>query len=153
MRKRLSRNGTFIIYALSLAALFFLLRWLELRLLIFDHAFEVYIGAIALLFTSLGIWLALKLMTPKTVVVEKQVVVPEKPFALNTGAMDAAGISRRELEVLELMARGLSNREIAAELFVSLNTVKTHTSNLFEKLEARRRTMAIEKAKKLGLIP
>src|SRR6476646_5689181 len=111
MRKRLSRNGPFIIYALALAALFFLLRWLELRLLIFDHAFEVYIGAIALLFTGLGIWLAVKLMTPKTVVVEKPVIVPEKPFAINTAAMDASGISRRELEVLELMARGLSNRE------------------------------------------
>ena len=153
MRKAILRNRQLLLYGGSLALLLFLLRWLELRLIIFDHSFEVYIGAIALLFTALGIWLAQKLTRPKTVLVEKQVFVPEQPFRLNEPEMEKLGISRRELEVLELMSAGLSNQEIAGKLFVSLNTVKTHSSRLFEKLDAKRRTQAIEKAKKLRLIP
>ncbi len=147
-----AKNKQLIIYGCSLAVLLFLLKWLELRFLIIDHAFEVYIGAIAVVFTVLGIWLAIKLMKPKTVVIEKEVYVSNPDFTLNEPELDKLGISRRELEVLQLMSEGLSNQEIAAQLFVSLNTVKTHSSRLFEKLEVRRRTQAIEKAKRLGLI-
>lgn len=147
-----------IIYGLSLAALLFVLKWLELRFIIIDHALEIYIGAIAAIFTGLGIWLALKLAKPKvqTVVVEKQVYVPQNPageFSLNETELNKLGISRRELEVLQLIAEGLSNQEIAARLYVSLNTVKTHSSRIFEKLDVKRRTQAIEKAKRLSLIP
>lgn len=149
----LMRKKNILLYGVSLAVLLLLLRWLELRLVILDNAFEIYAGAIALVFTALGIWLAMRLMKSKTVVVEKEVFVSNADFVLNEKEMEKLGISRRELEVLELMAQGLSNQEIAARLFVSLNTVKTHSSNLFEKLDVKRRTQAAEKAKKLGLLP
>ena len=145
-----------LLYGISLAILLFLLRWLELRFIIFDHAFEIYIGAIALVFTALGIWLALKLTKPKIerVLVEKEIYIERaRDFVFNEAAFTRLGISKRELEVLQLMAEGFSNAEIAARLFVSLNTIKTHASNLFFKLDVSRRTQAIEKAKSLCLIP
>ena len=144
-----------MLYGVAMAALMFLLKWLELRLIIFDHAFEIYVGAIALIFTGLGIWLALKLSKPKaeTVVVEKEVYVRAEPFLLNEEALNTLNLSKRELEVLKLMAEGLSNHEIAERLFVSLSTVKTHSRNLFDKLGVARRTQAIDKAKKLFIIP
>jgi two-component system, NarL family, response regulator LiaR len=156
IRQFLSKNKTILLYGSSLAMLLFLLKWLELRYVIFDHALEVYIGAIAIIFTALGIWLALKLTKPKihTVLVEKEVYVQNTgSFVLNETEMARLGLSKRELEVLQLMAEGFSNGEIAARLFVSLNTVKTHASNLFIKLDVSRRTQAIEKAKRLSLIP
>jgi len=139
-----------IYYGISLAGLLFLLRWLELRLLIFSHSFEIYAGMIAAIFMILGVWLAIKLMKPKTIVIEK-----EQPhaFQFDFKTCQSLGISKRELEVLGLMAKGMSNNEIAAELFVSLNTIKTHGARLFEKLEVSRRTQAVEKAKRLRLIP
>jgi len=138
-----------------MAALLFLLKWLELRFIIFDHAFEIYIGAIALIFTSLGIWLALKLSKPKvqTVIIEKEVLVTRNHFTLNETEVANHNLSKRELEVLQLMAEGLSNDEIAQRLFLSLSTIKTHSRNLFEKLGVSRRTQAIDKAKKLSIIP
>lgn len=152
----LLRNKATIIYGISLAFLLFLLKWLELRFIIFDHSFEIYIGAIAIIFTGLGIWLALKLSKPKieTVVVEKEVYVERaENFVLNTSLISRLELSKRELEILNLMAQGYSNGEIAAKLFVSVSTVKTHNQNLFEKLDVKRRTQAVEKAKRLQLIP
>jgi DNA-binding CsgD family transcriptional regulator len=152
----LSKHKHVILYGICLALLLFLLKWLELRFVILNHAFEIYIGAIALIFTGLGIWLALKLTKPKvkTVVVEKEVYIPQDDaFALNERELEQMGISSRELEVLQLMAEGLSNQEIAGRLFVSLNTVKTHSSRLFEKMDVKRRTQAVEKAKRLRIIP
>lgn len=150
-----SRHKSVLLYGVSLALLLILLKWIEWRFIIVDNAFEIYAGIIALLFTALGIWLAIKLAKPKTVVIEKQVVIKDTTadFKLNEAALEELGISRRELDVLELMAGGLSNQQIADRLFVSLNTVKTHSSNLFSKLDAQRRTQAIEKAKRLSLIP
>jgi len=145
-----------LLYGTSLALLLFLLRWLELRYIIFDHALDIYMGAIAVIFTALGIWLALKLTKPKIerVVVEKEIYIEKtREFIFNEAQFTRLGISKRELEVLQLMADGFSNAEIAARLFVSLNTIKTHASNLFMKLDASRRTQAIEKAKSLSLIP
>lgn len=156
MRPKLSENKRIILYGTSLAALLLLLRWLEFRYLVLDLAMEVYIGAIALVFTGLGIWLALKLAKPKkeTVIVEKEIYLPaEKSFVLNDEGLKRLNLSPRELEVLELMAEGLSNAEIAARLFVSLNTVKTHSSKIFEKLNVKRRTQAVEMARKLSIIP
>ena len=152
----LLRNKAIIIYGISLALLLFLLKWLELRFLIFSHSFEVYIGFIAIIFTGLGIWLALKLSKPKveTVVVEKEVYVQRNEnFVLDTSLVAQLELSKRELEILNLLAQGHSNQEIAAKLFISLSTVKTHIQNLFEKLEVKRRIQAIEKAKRLNLIP
>jgi len=152
----LLRNKATIIYSISLAFLLFLLKWLELRFIIFDHSFEIYIGFIAVIFTALGIWLALKLSKPKieTVVVEKEVYI-NKPgnFVPDTALISWLELSKRELEVLGLLAQGHSNQEIAAKLFVSLSTVKTHLQNLFEKLDVKRRTQAVEKARRLNLIP
>ena len=152
----LLRNKATIIYSISLAFLLFLLKWLELRFIIFDHSFEIYIGFIAVIFTALGIWLALKLSKPKieTVVVEKEVYVTRNEnFVLDTSLVSQLELSKRELEILGLLAQGHSNQEIAAKLFVSLSTVKTHIQNLFEKLDVKRRTQAVEKAKRLNLIP
>jgi NarL family two-component system response regulator LiaR len=150
------KNRLVILYGAALAGLLFLLKWLEFRFLIIDHSFEVYIGSIALIFTSLGIWLAVKLTRPKieTVVVEKEVFVtpPKQVGPPDEKKLQQLGISKREWEVLVLMSEGLSNQEIAGRLFVSLNTIKTHSSNLFEKLDVRRRTQAIEKGKRLGLL-
>lgn len=151
-----ARHKETILYGISLAFLLFLLKWLELRFIILGHSFEIYIGFIAIIFTGLGIWLALKLSKPKIekVVVEKEVyiardekVVPDKSL------ISQLEISKRELDVLTLMAQGHSNEEIAAKLFVSLSTVKSHNQNLFVKLDVKRRTQAIEKAKRLNLIP
>jgi NarL family two-component system response regulator LiaR len=152
----LLRNKATIIYSVSLAFLLFLLKWLELRFIIISHSFEIYIGCIAVLFTALGIWLALKLSKPKieTVVVEKEVYVTRNEnFVLDTARISELELSKRELEILGLLAQGHSNQEIAAKLFVSLSTVKTHIQHLFEKLDVKRRIQAIEKAKKLHLIP
>jgi two-component system, NarL family, response regulator LiaR len=151
-----SSNKLILLYGAALAALLFLLNWLELRFVILDHSFEVYIGAIALIFTSLGIWLALKLTKPKiqTLVVDREIfITPPAPGAIPDDlALLKSGISRREWEVLELMSKGLSNQEIADQLFLSLNTIKTHSSKLFEKLDVKRRTQAIEKAKRMGIL-
>src|SRR6202008_734819 len=106
-------------------------------------------GAIALIFTALGIWLAKKLATPKTIVIEKEVIVtkPAAGVVPDEKILSKWGISKREWEVLSLMSEGLSNQEIAERLFVSLNTIKTHSSNLFEKLDVERRTQDVEKEK------
>jgi len=147
----ISRHKTILLYGISMALLIFIVKWLEFRFVIIDHAFEIYAGAIALLFTVLGIWLAKPKV--KTVVVEKEIMVHSNgTFILNEKEIENLGISKRELEVLQLMSEGLSNIEIAEKLFVSLNTIKTHSSNLFVKLDVKRRTQAIEKARKLLLI-
>jgi NarL family two-component system response regulator LiaR len=155
-KNSLGKHKGIIIYSISLAFLLFLLKWLELRFIIFDYSFEIYSGLIAVIFTALGIWLALKLSKPKieTVVVEKEVYITRNEnFIPNTSLISQLELSKRELEILNLMAQGHSNQEIAAKIFVSVSTVKTHNQNLFEKLEVKRRTQAIEKAKRLNLIP
>ena len=151
-----SKNKNILLYGLCLAVLLFLLKWLELRLVIVDHAFEIYIGSIALIFTLLGIWLALKLSKPKvkTVIIEKEIYRNNSEnFKRNDEELNRLGLSMREMEVLQLMAEGLSNQEISERLFLSLSTIKSHTTRLFEKLDVKRRTQAIEKAKRLSLIP
>lgn len=155
IRDFIARNKLVLIYGIAMAALIFLLKWLEWRFIIINHSFEIYIGLIALLFTALGIWLAIKLTKPKvrTVIIEKPVYIsPSETFELNEQLIRKLNLSNRELEVLNLMATGLSNQEIAAQLYLSLNTVKTHSSNLFEKMEVKSRTQAIEKARRLSII-
>ena len=148
-----SKRRQILSYGFSLAILLFLLKWLEMRFVIINHSLEIYVGAIAILFTSLGIWLALKLIKPKTIVVEREILIqPENEFSPNEKEVEKLGISRRELEVLNLISAGFSNQEIADQLFVSLNTIKTHSSNLFGKMEVKSRTQAMEKAKRLNII-
>jgi ATP/maltotriose-dependent transcriptional regulator MalT len=117
--------------------------------LVVEHSLEIYGGLVAAIFAALGIWLGLKLTRTKEVIV---VVRETKPFAPDRARLDALGITPREHEILTLIAAGLSNREIAEKLFVSENTVKTHSSRLFMKLDARRRTQAVQIAKEAGLI-
>ena len=140
-------------YAAAMVVLLVLLRWIEFRFLVVDHQYEMYAGIIAVFFLLFGVWIAHKLVAPKveTIIVEKQ--VPIQRFIFNETELQQRNISKRELEVLTLMAQGLSNQEIAEQLFVSLNTIKTHSAKLFEKLEVKRRTQAIETAKKLSLLP
>jgi two-component system, NarL family, response regulator LiaR len=136
---------TIILYGLALAALVFLLKYLEYQLIVRNLSIEFYVGIVALFFTALGIWAGLKLT-------QKKIVILGPEFIFNKTELHRLGISKREHEVLELMAQGLSNQEIADKLFVSLNTIKTHSSNLFMKLEVSRRTQAVQKAKQLRLI-
>jgi NarL family two-component system response regulator LiaR len=152
----LARNKQIIIYGIALAAVTLLLKWLEMRYVLADQQMETYAGLIAVVFTVLGIWLALKLRKPKvqTVIVEKQVYLATPAgFTLNENELKRLNLSRRELEVLQLIAEGLSNQEIADKLFVSTNTVKTHSAQIFEKMEVKRRTQAVDMGKKLSLIP
>ena len=143
-----------LIYGLCGGVLIVVLRLIEFRFLVVEHSIEIYSGLIAALFAGVGIWLGLKLTRKKEVLVVKEVAVPATmPFALNEERLKDLGITKRELEILELIARGMSNREIAEKLFVSENTVKTHSSRLFDKLGAKRRTQAVQLGKEMGLIP
>ena len=137
---------TILLYGIALAALTGILKFIEYRFIIRDLSLEFYLGAAAVLFTGLGVWVGLRLT-------RRKVVIASPDFRLNEPELQRLGISKREYEVLELIAQGLSNQEIAERLFVSLSTVKTHSSNLFMKLDARRRTQAIHRAKELGLLP
>ncbi|MBK8290484.1 MAG: DNA-binding response regulator [Flammeovirgaceae bacterium] len=137
---------TIFLYSLALAALVFLLKFLEYRFIIRDLSLEFYFGIVAILFTALGIWAGLKLT-------RKKIILAGPEFILNESKLQKLGISKRELEVLELISSGLSNQQIADKLFVSPNTIKTHSSNLFIKLEVSRRTQAVQRAKELKLIP
>ena len=151
--KSLTKHKQLILYGCSLAVLLFILKWIEWRFVVIDYSLEVYITIIALIFTALGIWLALKLVKPKTIIVEKEVPITavENVPCAETARLKL-GLSQREIEVLHLMAQGLSNQEIADQLFVSLNTIKTHASKIFEKLEVKRRTQAVERGRQLGII-
>jgi DNA-binding CsgD family transcriptional regulator len=141
---------TVLLYGLLGGVLIAGLKFIEYRFLVVEHSLEIYGGLVALLFSSVGIWLGLKLTKTKETIVVKEVAVP--PFVVNEGRREQLGITPREMEILELMAAGLSNREIAERLFVSENTVKTHSSRLFDKLQAKRRTQAVQLGKEAGLI-
>lgn len=153
---------TVLVYGIIGGVLIAALKLVEYRYLVLEHSLEIYGGIVALIFSGLGIWLGLKLTrtrvreVPVEVPVEVQVRVPvpvAMPFERNEARLSQLGITPRELEILEAMAAGLSNREIAERLFVSENTVKTHAARLFDKLAARRRTQAVQLAKEAGLIP
>ena len=151
MKKEIIIYG--LIYGLCGGVLIAALKLIEYRFLVVEHSIEIYGGLIAILFAGVGIWLGLKLTRKKEVVVVKEVAVPAvAPFAVNETSLRDLGITKRELEILDLIARGMSNREIADKLFVSENTVKTHSSRLFDKLSAKRRTQAVQIGKERGLI-
>lgn len=138
-----------ILYGLSLAILIFVLKVLEYRYLVHDLSLEFYIGLIAVFFAVLGAWVGWRLTRGKKI--QRLSSAPE--FKANEDKLTETGLSRRELDVLELMSKGNSNQEIADTLFLSLNTVKSHSSNVFLKLDVKRRTQAIQRAKELHLIP
>ena len=133
-----------------------LMKWTEYRYLVVEHSIEIYGGLTAATFAAFGIWLGLRLTRKQIVLKEVRVSIPVpagQPFAVNSKKLEELEITPRELEILELMAKGLSNREIAEKLFVSENTVKTHSSRVFDKLGAKRRTQAVQFGKEFGLIP
>ncbi len=135
---------TILLYGLLLSTLAFVLKFFEYRYFIRDLSVEVYIGAVATLFTAIGIWVGLKLVNKTN--------AKNQISSVDESAIKSFNISKREYEVLELISKGLSNQEIADQLFISLPTVKTHSSNLFEKLDVKRRTQAVVKAKQLNII-
>ena len=143
-----------LIYGLIGGLLITLLKWTEYRFLVIEHSIEIYGGLIAATFAVLGIWLGLKLTGTRERIVVKEVPVPAgEPFVPDERKREGLGITPREMEILGLIATGLSNREIAERLFVSENTVKTHSSRLFDKLGAKRRTQAVQIGKTARLIP
>jgi len=133
---------TILVYGALLAGGAFALQWMEFHFVVRTHATETYLLLIALAFTGLGMWVGARLFRRP----------PPAPFTPNTQVRETLGVSDRELEVLALLAAGRSNKEIANQLHVSPNTVKTHVAKLFEKLEAKRRTQAISRARELGMI-
>ena len=142
-----------LLYGLCGGLLILALRIIEYRFLVIQHSFEIYGGLIALLFAGVGIWLGLKLTRKEEVIVVREVPVSaSQPFTVNDDNVRSLGVTKRELEILDLIAKGMSNREIANQLFVSENTIKTHSSRLFDKLSAKRRTQAVQIGKEMGLI-
>ncbi len=146
-----------VLYGIGLAAITSLMVWVRYSFLVLDHTLELYSLFIGIIFIGLGIWMGLKLSRPKTIVhtetIIKEIQVPVPTEKISGGtAPEQFNISQREYEVLQLLASGMSNQEIAGQMFVSENTVKTHLSNLYFKLEVKRRTQAVEKARSVGLI-
>ena len=143
-----------LVYGVCSGLLIAALKFTEYRFLVVEHSVEIYGALIAALFAGVGIWLGLTLTRKQTEVVVKEVLVPMTgSFVLNEAKLAELEITPRELEILGLIASGLSNREIAEKLFVSENTVKTHSGRLFDKLGAKRRTQAVQIGKAAGLLP
>jgi DNA-binding CsgD family transcriptional regulator len=143
---------TVFTYGLTGGVLIAVLKLTEYRFLVVEHSVEIYGGLVAAVFAGLGIWLGLTL-TRRKPGVDAPPAPAGGPFALDQARLDQLGITPRELEILGLIAGGLSNREIADRLCVSENTVKTHSSRLFDKLGAKRRTQAVQIGKASRLIP
>jgi DNA-binding CsgD family transcriptional regulator len=156
-----------LIFGLVGGLLIATLQYTEYRFVIIEHSVELYGALVAILFATFGIWLGLRITrrreTIRETIVVREVLVPAEaptptpgvaaPFAPDAGRQQTLGITARELEILTLIARGLSNREIATQLFVSENTVKTHCARAFDKLGAARRTQAVQRGKEMGLLP
>jgi DNA-binding CsgD family transcriptional regulator len=144
---------TTLLFGVLGGALIAVLKLIEYRFLVVEHSLEIYGGLVAAVFSTLGIWLGLRLTRGRGMPVPTGPTHPSPvPFVVDRARLEALGITPREHEILELIAAGLSNREIAEQLFVSENTVKTHSSRLFDKLNAKRRTQAVQLAKEAGLI-
>lgn len=143
-----------LLFGICGGVLITILKLTEYRFLVVEHSLAIYGGLVAALFSGLGIWLGVTLRQKRTqVAVQQPVDLRNGHFAINEVRLGELGITPRELEILGLIAGGLSNREIAERLFVSENTVKTHSSRLFDKLGAKRRTQAVQLGKEAGLIP
>ena len=146
-----------LIFGLVGGALVTLLKLIEYRYLVLEHSFQIYGGLIALTFAVLGIWLGIRITARRQIPAANKIEVSNaipagEPFSINERKRDELGITPRELEILGLVAQGLSNREIAGKLFVSENTVKTHCSRAFDKLGAQRRTQAVQLGRQFGLL-
>ena len=151
-RRRAVRD--ILLYGVCGGVLIAVLKLTEYRFLVVEHSVEIYVALVAALFAGLGIWLGLTLTRKKPAVIIQEIPAQTvDPFVADETRVRQLGITARELEILVLIAAGLSNREIAGRLFVSENTVKTHSSRLFDKLGAKRRTQAVQIGKTARLIP
>jgi two-component system, NarL family, response regulator LiaR len=159
---RLKMKRHVLIFGLVGGILIATLQYTEYRFIVIEHSVELYGAFVAILFAAFGIWLGLRITrrreTVRETVVVREMPVPAEvpaaePFTPNAARQQSLGITTRELETLVMVARGFSNREIAAQLFVSENTVKTHCARAFSKLGAVRRTQAVQRGKELGLLP
>lgn len=150
------RSKHTVLYGLLMALLIFVLKFLQWKFLIVDYSLDIYVGLIAIFFTVLGIWLALQLAKPRieTVVIKRETAtLLQEHFTINEAELKKLNLTAREHAVLELLAKGYSNTEIASHLFLSLSTVKTHVSNVFMKMDVKSRAQAIEKSKRLKITP
>lgn len=138
-----------LIYGLAIALLLVLLQVLEYNYLIRAFSFEIYAGLLGVVFMAAGIWFGLKLQARQ----KQQPQLLEDNFEADPQLLEKLGITNREYEVLLLLAQGHSNQEIADKLFVSIHTIKTHTTNLYTKLDVKRRTQAVQEARRLQLLP
>lgn len=148
------KSGHIVLYGAILAILVFALKLLQWKFLITDNSLDIYIGLIAVFFTTLGVWIAIQLVKSRTrtVVVEKEIYLPPQDDpAINEIELKKLDLTEREYEVLQLLSKGYSNAEIAENLFLSVSTIKTHVSNLFVKMDVRSRAQAIEKSKRLRI--
>jgi DNA-binding NarL/FixJ family response regulator len=151
-RRRAVRD--ILLYGVCGGVLIAVLKLTEYHFLVVEHSVEIYVALVAALFAGLGIWLGLTLTRKKPTMIIKEIPAPAAdPFVADETRLSQLGITARELQILGLIATGLSNREIAGRLFVSENTVKTHSSRLFDKLGAKRRTQAVQIGKTTRLIP
>jgi NarL family two-component system response regulator LiaR len=150
-----------LIFGLVGGILIATLQYTEYRFVVIEHSIKLYSALIAILFATFGVWLGLRITRNRNTTVSTKLLAPDSgqdaesgsSFAPDTSQQKNLGITTRELEILTLIARGLSNREIATQLFVSENTVKTHCSRAYDKLGATRRTQAVRRGKELGLLP
>jgi NarL family two-component system response regulator LiaR len=146
-----------VVFGILAGALIAVLQAVEYRYLVLERSIEIYGAIVAVLFAATGIWLGRRLTQPRERIVIQEVAVPApastEPFRVDAGKLDELGITPRELEILQLIAEGLSNREIAERSFISENTVKTHSSRVFDKLGVKRRVQAVQRGRELRLIP
>jgi len=147
------RSQHIFLYAGLMALLVFVLKWLQWKFLITDNSVEIHTGLIALLFTILGVWMAAQATKskPKTIVVEKEVYLISEEGTINETELNKLNLTGREYDVLQLVAKGYSNADIAANLFLSVSTVKTHVSNLLVKMDVKNRAQVVEKSKRLKI--
>lgn len=150
----LARYRHALLYGCVMALLVFILKWLQWKFLITENSLEIYIGLLAVFFTAFGVWIASQLIKPRKeeVIVEREVYVAH-PATVNEAELARLELSPREYEVLQLITQGYSNAEIAGKLFLSVSTIKTHVSSLFVKMDVRSRTQALEKARRLRIVP
>jgi len=149
------KSKSLFLYGATLAFLVFALKWLQWKYLIVQNSLDIYVGVVAVFFTLMGIWIAMQLTKPKIkqVVIEKEVYLPQpETSTIDENALQKLDLTAREYEVLQLLAKGYSNADIADRLFLSVSTVKTHVSNLFIKMDVKSRTQAADKAKRLRIL-
>ena len=146
-----------LVFGLAAGVLIAILQVVEYRYLVLERSMEIYGALVAVLFATAGIWLGRRITRPRDRIVIQEVQVPvpasTEPFRVDDRKRDELGMTPRELEILQLIAEGLSNKEIAERSFISENTVKTHSSRVFDKLGVKRRVQAVQRGRELGLIP